>query len=251
MCAAGHTGRADVAQLVERDLPKVDVASSSLVIRSTPGTSYGQDVPSLRTYDVPRPPPRLGAVEFQGFPVAALDFYDDLEVDNTKSFWEAHKHVYAESVRGLRRRRPRDRVVRRDQPAGPAHRRRLLRGLRHPPGRVSRGGRPRHLRPRARGAGRRARERRLRGRRRHPQDPAARLRRRPPAHRAAAAQGADTRSAARLRAGDPHPRGAGPGARGLAHAAPVRGVGPAARPGLSDARPTTRTRSSSGVRSRG
>jgi uncharacterized protein (TIGR02453 family) len=38
-------------------------------------------------------------VSFTGFPVAALDFYDDLEVDNTKSFWEAHKHVYAESVR--------------------------------------------------------------------------------------------------------------------------------------------------------
>lgn len=38
-------------------------------------------------------------MEFTGFPVAALDFYDDLEVDNTKSFWEAHKHVYAESVR--------------------------------------------------------------------------------------------------------------------------------------------------------
>jgi uncharacterized protein (TIGR02453 family) len=36
---------------------------------------------------------------FAGFPVAALDFYDDLEVDNTRSFWEAHKHVYAESVR--------------------------------------------------------------------------------------------------------------------------------------------------------
>ncbi|GAB7002681.1 DUF2461 domain-containing protein [Nocardioides sp. AN3] len=35
---------------------------------------------------------------FEGFPVAALDFYDDLEVDNTKSFWEAHKQVYAESV---------------------------------------------------------------------------------------------------------------------------------------------------------
>ncbi|SFB90662.1 TIGR02453 family protein [Nocardioides terrae] len=35
---------------------------------------------------------------FEGFPVAALDFYDDLEVDNTKSFWEAHKHVYQESV---------------------------------------------------------------------------------------------------------------------------------------------------------
>jgi len=35
---------------------------------------------------------------FTGIPVAALDFYDDLEVDNTKSFWEAHKHVYDESV---------------------------------------------------------------------------------------------------------------------------------------------------------
>ena len=36
---------------------------------------------------------------FTGFPVAALDFYDDLEVDNTRSFWEANKHVYAESVK--------------------------------------------------------------------------------------------------------------------------------------------------------
>ena len=33
-------------------------------------------------------------MEFTGFPVAALDFYDDLEVDNTKSFWDKHKHVY-------------------------------------------------------------------------------------------------------------------------------------------------------------
>jgi uncharacterized protein (TIGR02453 family) len=37
-------------------------------------------------------------VSFTGFPVAALDFYDDLEVDNTKSFWEAHKGAYRESV---------------------------------------------------------------------------------------------------------------------------------------------------------
>ncbi|MBA3782445.1 MAG: DUF2461 domain-containing protein [Nocardioides sp.] len=37
---------------------------------------------------------------FTGFPTAALDFYDDLEVDNTKSFWEAHKAVYAEAVAG-------------------------------------------------------------------------------------------------------------------------------------------------------
>jgi len=37
--------------------------------------------------------------QFNGFPEAALDFYDDLELDNTKSFWEAHKHVYDEAVR--------------------------------------------------------------------------------------------------------------------------------------------------------
>jgi len=36
---------------------------------------------------------------FTGFPEAALDFYDDLEMDNTKSFWEAHKAVYTESVK--------------------------------------------------------------------------------------------------------------------------------------------------------
>jgi uncharacterized protein (TIGR02453 family) len=35
---------------------------------------------------------------FTGFPEAALDFYDDLEVDNTKSFWQAHKAVYDEAV---------------------------------------------------------------------------------------------------------------------------------------------------------
>jgi uncharacterized protein (TIGR02453 family) len=36
---------------------------------------------------------------FHGFPEAALDFYDDLELDNTRSFWQAHKHVYDEAVR--------------------------------------------------------------------------------------------------------------------------------------------------------
>ncbi len=36
---------------------------------------------------------------FTGFPEAALDFYDDLEMDNTKSFWEAHKAVHAEVVK--------------------------------------------------------------------------------------------------------------------------------------------------------
>jgi len=37
-------------------------------------------------------------VTFTGFPVAALDFYDDLEMDNTRSFWEANKEVYREAV---------------------------------------------------------------------------------------------------------------------------------------------------------
>ena len=36
--------------------------------------------------------------EFAGFPEAALDFYDDLEMDNTKSFWEAHRATYDEAV---------------------------------------------------------------------------------------------------------------------------------------------------------
>ena len=35
---------------------------------------------------------------FTGFPEAALDFYDDLELDNTKSFWQANKAVYDEAV---------------------------------------------------------------------------------------------------------------------------------------------------------
>ena len=35
---------------------------------------------------------------FTGFPIAALDFYDDLEMDNTKSYWEAHKPTYDSAV---------------------------------------------------------------------------------------------------------------------------------------------------------
>ena len=36
---------------------------------------------------------------FTGIPIAALDFYEDLENDNSKSFWTAHKSVYDEAVR--------------------------------------------------------------------------------------------------------------------------------------------------------
>ena len=37
--------------------------------------------------------------EFTGFPSQALDFYDDLEVDNSRTFWEKHKGTYEYSVR--------------------------------------------------------------------------------------------------------------------------------------------------------
>ena len=36
---------------------------------------------------------------FAGIPLEALDFYEDLEADNSKTFWTAHKQVYDEAVR--------------------------------------------------------------------------------------------------------------------------------------------------------
>ena len=36
---------------------------------------------------------------FEGFSTTALDFYEDLEDDNSKTFWAAHKQVYEEAVR--------------------------------------------------------------------------------------------------------------------------------------------------------
>jgi uncharacterized protein (TIGR02453 family) len=38
-------------------------------------------------------------VTFTGIPAAALDFYEDLEADNSKAFWTAHKEIYQQSVR--------------------------------------------------------------------------------------------------------------------------------------------------------
>lgn len=38
-------------------------------------------------------------MSFDGIPFAALDFYEDLEADNSKSFWTAHKHRYDEHVK--------------------------------------------------------------------------------------------------------------------------------------------------------
>jgi uncharacterized protein (TIGR02453 family) len=37
---------------------------------------------------------------FQGWPEAALDFYDGLEEDNSKAYWTAHKAIYDEAVFG-------------------------------------------------------------------------------------------------------------------------------------------------------
>ncbi len=37
---------------------------------------------------------------FKGIPAGALEFYAALEADNSKTFWEANKHRYAEVVRG-------------------------------------------------------------------------------------------------------------------------------------------------------
>ena len=53
-------------------------------------------MPVRRSPSLGYPAPVSG---FEGIPVAALDFYDDLEVDNTKSFWAAHKEVYETCVR--------------------------------------------------------------------------------------------------------------------------------------------------------
>jgi uncharacterized protein (TIGR02453 family) len=36
---------------------------------------------------------------FTGIPIAALDFYDDLEADNSKAWWTAHRATYDECVR--------------------------------------------------------------------------------------------------------------------------------------------------------
>jgi uncharacterized protein (TIGR02453 family) len=38
-------------------------------------------------------------VAFRGWPAEALDFYEGLEADNSKTYWTAHKAVYDEKVR--------------------------------------------------------------------------------------------------------------------------------------------------------
>ncbi len=39
-------------------------------------------------------------MSFQGWPEAALDFFEGLEHDNSKAYWTAHRHIYDEAVLG-------------------------------------------------------------------------------------------------------------------------------------------------------
>ncbi len=43
---------------------------------------------------------RMTAMTFSGWPEEALDFYDGLAADNSKTYWTAHKAVYQEMVLG-------------------------------------------------------------------------------------------------------------------------------------------------------
>ncbi len=43
---------------------------------------------------------RLVAVPFKGWPAEAFDFYDGLEADNSKAYWQANKDVYERDVHG-------------------------------------------------------------------------------------------------------------------------------------------------------
>jgi uncharacterized protein (TIGR02453 family) len=37
---------------------------------------------------------------FNGWPVEAVEFYEGLEADNTRTYWQEHKSVYEQSVKG-------------------------------------------------------------------------------------------------------------------------------------------------------
>jgi len=37
-------------------------------------------------------------MSFQGWPEAALDFFEGLEMDNSKAYWTAHRTIYDEAV---------------------------------------------------------------------------------------------------------------------------------------------------------
>ena len=198
--------------------------------------------------------------EFTGFPEAALDFYDDLEMDNTKSFWEAHRATYDEAVAAPMKAllgelepefgtakvfRPyRDVRFAKDKTPYKTHQGAYI-ALAPSTGyyvQIAASGvlvgvgfyeassdRLAAIRaaidddaPRhgAREDRRRAHRRRLDARRRPGEDRSARLRHRPSTDRAAATQVHDARQGPRLRAGHPHPGARRPGPADWQEAAP-------------------------------
>ena len=206
----------------------------------------------------------VGRVSFTGFPVTALDFYDDLEMDNTKSFWEAHRAVYKEAVEAPMKAltaalepefgaakvfRPyRDVRFAKDKTPYKTHQGAFVAvaphtgwyvqvsaaGIRTSAGfYAAEGAQLAAFRTAAaeerrgtelEGPARRARGGGLRDQRRAAQNRPPRLRPRAPADRAAAAQAALRRADDRLRAGGAHPRAAGPGPRRLARHPAAGGV---------------------------
>ena len=40
----------------------------------------------------------IPSMGFRGWPAEAIDFYDGLEEDNSKSYWQAHKAAYEQAV---------------------------------------------------------------------------------------------------------------------------------------------------------
>ena len=42
----------------------------------------------------------IAGMAFRGFPPAALAFFEGLEADNSKAWWNEHKAIYDEAVRG-------------------------------------------------------------------------------------------------------------------------------------------------------
>lgn len=45
-------------------------------------------------------PAKIGTMTFTGFPDAAFEFYEGLEVDNSKAYWQDHKAIYETAVKG-------------------------------------------------------------------------------------------------------------------------------------------------------
>ncbi len=54
----------------------------------------------VRARAAPTTSPKRGGNAFRGWPLEIVGFFDELEVDNTKSYWTAHKDFYEVGVLG-------------------------------------------------------------------------------------------------------------------------------------------------------